>query len=166
MVVIAIVALLASVAVPAYRSYINKTKVANVLSVSHVWLNQALSTYNNTGSMPSSPPMAVGTSLGNNSYLLNNLGAAYAIYYWAPGPTLTMTIAISGLQGTPSYNDPALLAQDYSMITNYNNSLTVVMRIDSNGIAQVRCGGSLDASVLPTVCSCANISAWLAGGSC
>lgn len=166
MVTIAILGVLASIAVPAYRTYSNKAKVATVLAPARIWLDQALATHNNTGSMPSSPQMTVGTGLGNNSYLLNNLGAAYALYYWAPGPTITLTIAITGLTGTPGYTDPALVTQDYSMITNYSNSITFVMRLDSNGIAQVRCGGNLHASVMPTACSCANPSAWVSGGSC
>lgn len=168
MVVIAIVAVLSAVAVPAYKTHINKVKVASVLPFARGLLDQALQTYNKTGAMPSSIPLEGATDLGYNLYVLNNMGSAYAVLYFVSSENgFGFVVALTGLKGVTGYTDPATVPQDYSMISNHNNSIIYAMRVESNGIVEVKCSSNLlDASVIPAACTCASAQTWLDTGVC
>jgi len=107
MVVIAIVAILASIAVPAYSQYRWKTKVGLAYQHLRVFANRLMLSYETTGSWPSSVSFAgstitAATGLGAGLYSAT-APPLVSVRYYISSPTMVYIDAtVSGLDGLTS----------------------------------------------------------------
>ena len=68
MIVVAIIAILASIAIPAYQNYTIRAQVTEGLSLSSGWKTAIVEYYNSTGAWPSQTDLS-GTSPSNGNYV-------------------------------------------------------------------------------------------------
>jgi len=113
MVVIAIVALLAAVAVPTYKGYLNKAKASEINGLIQAQMAAAATAYSNGASAPSAITPADG-SVQNVSALINSTGPQVYVLF------------------------PASAAFD----TNLNGIYLSFVGTDSNGVITWACSGT------------------------
>lgn len=175
MVVIVIVAILAAVSIPSYYSYINRTKISESVSVASYWLNEALTYFHTNDVLPASNTMVMSpTSIYTSTYLLGDTNGPYAIYYWRTNNTAAIIyVAVAGLSGITDYIDPTSLPLDGLLFSNAHYSVVAMGLRIVNDMAEFQCGTrtagdymSIPLDMLPSACTCANVSVWTGGGAC
>lgn len=170
MVTLAIVATLAAVAMPVYKSYSIRSKIVETMVVADRVLTEIRNVHTTTLAFPTS--VKIGSVTVGTSYTTVNLGnIAYAYYSVSPdGSGVQLTLWLRGLEGIPNYVAP--VATD---VGGRHNRLDFALR-DSNGLMQSVCGhqadpstinNSVDFSYLPSACSCGNTNRFFTGtGTC
>jgi len=165
MVVIAIVALLAAVAVPSYKTYVIKSKIANVFPLAMTVVEQAKLGYETKGAWPSSYTLKGVTIplVVNNADSVVQLGDIYSaqVYWHANAPNaLFLNFGISGLTGIPNYVEPSVTLPQ-------RNYLTIALRAETNGTYIIKCGdydpsnsAAIPIAYLPSICSCTSVWSW------
>jgi len=159
MVVIAIVALLAAVAVPVYKSYVIKSKVSDGFNLANSLRKELLAKLELTGAFPSSISYA-GATFAQNTYGLVNIGSTKNLRYLIcpAANTIYTESALTGLDG---------ISSSYVASPNNNNgthaSIRIVSRLN-NGVYTNYCGLwntsdtiSIPLSYLPSSCTCTNL---------
>jgi len=162
MVVIAIVALLAAVAVPSYKTYVIKSKIADAVRImgnlNQIWTAR----YQATGVSPASIPFGSVTLVAGTSHLVNLGPIAYLRYDFSSSNVMRIMAQLKGLQGIPGYTEPATTA------TTTSEPVAGMIRMityEKNGVFVVRCGShdvnnaaDIPLSYNPSNCQCATTS--------
>lgn len=175
MVVVAIIAVLSAVAVPAYRNYLIKVKIVDQMQIIDSLARDAMRTYQTTGSFPNNLILN-NIVMPNISWNVVNYQNIKAIAYQggtsgagSPGGIL-INFTITGLDGIPGYIEPT----DSNYIPSGGHSNVAYSINDTgNGTIITKCGFysatySADAipfSYLPSNCSCAEVGNFFSTGA-
>lgn len=172
MVVIAIVALLSAVAVPAYKSYVIRVKLIDSISVLYNIMGQQFEVRETTGSLPSSFDVN-GTSIVNGGGWYDvSLDTMEGLTYTANSTqgSILLVATIPGLTGMTGYTEPT----GASAPNNQSNQLAVAVRLNSNGVVESKCGAWSNTSYptnyipmeyLPAGCQCTEVVAFYTSGT-
>jgi len=170
MVVIAIVALLAAVAVPAYKKFYIRSQIAILIPTFDRIAKELKTKYDTTGSMPSSVNINGISLVSVSPWTAINFGNLYGATYSISSDSKGFYIgfSISGLSGIPSYVTPNS-TNNFGSYTNFYYAGR-----DVNGVLKIRCGNNGDSSInstnipssyLPSNCSCADIQTFATNAS-
>lgn len=166
MVVIAIIGILSAIAVPSYKTYIIKSKIAAGISVAAQALDQVAQYYDTNVTFPN-PLLVYGVSLskGNNQVLTNPLYPRILYDYYPANTSMTICLFFSSDLGTPGYVAPTG--------NNGSQNRICMTGILQSGIYNKYCGiwglgesMDIDPKYLPTGCNCNYVYGAAIGGSC
>ena len=159
MVVIAIVGVLSAVALPSYKSYLLKVKVAQAIDLMSVVALSVKDSYTRTGVFPATITVN-GVTIPNVSWAAVNLPNMPYMSYTGGGNSGSAGVmiqgSVTGLTGIPGYVTP-------SSGTMNSTSSTISMGIVDNGVAiKINCGQYADTAAiplayLPAACQCTNV---------
>jgi type IV pilus assembly protein PilA len=134
MIVVAIIAILAAIAVPAYQNYIVRSKVSEALSTLDMARTAVSETFQTTGNLPSS---------------LASVGLAATIQsQYVSGVTLTAGVIKATVTGT---NNSAVDNQSVSLTPLQGNTQTAVA-VGYSGPVSWKCSGTIPSQYLPATC--------------
>jgi|JI9StandDraft_2_1071091.scaffolds.fasta_scaffold00290_9 prepilin-type N-terminal cleavage/methylation domain-containing protein len=173
LVVVSILAIIATIAIPSYSQYRAKVKIANAFSSLGVCADSIINTYNKTGVLPLNP-VCFGTTLSwvFNASTVVNVGNIYRISYTPDGNLgFTLWADLKGLSGVSGYVEAAT-----ATTAPVNGSIRYSVR-QVNGVMKPACGnqatsagpGGYDVptAYLPGGCSCTVTHNYAYGtGSC
>lgn len=182
MVVIAIVALLSAVAVPAYKDYVIRTKVLNAIQVPDFLAHELAVEFAKNGEFPATLEIS-GVSFTGGSWnrvdASQDYGDVKSIAFWRSTDSkgLVLVFVLKGLSGMPGYVEPLEAAT--APATGAYQSYAVGVREDDNGVLEFVCGhangitlpnNSIPFEYLPANCDCADIlgggAGWYQTGVC
>jgi type II secretory pathway pseudopilin PulG len=161
MVVIAIVAIIAAVGVPSYRSYLNRSKVSTAMSIVSSYAQNVMIQYETTGAWPDASEVQAGAGgqflLANGYYqifvnqdLASQLGFYYLGYY--PG-------ANNGNNPFPGFILAFLPGLDFQVDGDFGfdsqfDYFGIAAYLDDNGVWHSQCGGNISNMLhyLPSSC--------------
>lgn len=168
MVVIAISAILAVVAVPAYKRYVIKSKVAEKVELAYALLGDITTVYSKIGSFPTSVEFA-GTRVQNDgqwtAIATNPSGVVGFRYFTLNGNTGYMQITFTGLDGIPDYNPVSGHPNGEGHAT-----LTIAARDDGTTV-KYACGQDaylnqdIPLEYLPSSCQCLSVGTFKEDGT-
>jgi prepilin-type N-terminal cleavage/methylation domain-containing protein len=163
MIVIGIIGILATMALPSYRSYVVKSKLANAISIMQAARDAAIAAYNETGSYPATLSVP-----GGNINLNTSLGIAGkdALSYNVQGGNLIFCYSTANL-GFDGSTNPVV---NGTAVGNPGNQNTICTQTTlNNNLYTTNCGNwtpndsrALPPAYLPGGCNCASVST----GSC
>lgn len=167
MVVIAIVALLAAVAVPAYKTYVIRTKLLEPIQMMQTILDQQMEVYQTTGSFPTSIVVNGVTASHGGGWVDVSMESIEGLVYTvnAGNNSIILVSTINGLTGMPGYTEPVGATAPNSQA----NQLAITTLLNSNGVIETKCGAWSNASFpdnyipldyLPAGCQCAEVNAF------
>lgn len=162
MVVVAIVGVLAGVAVPVYKAYTIKAKIAKCLLFVDSIAVDLKKNYSTTGSLPSTINVNGVTNISGTWTIINANDVYQVIYNTDQKTYFSIGARLRGLEGIPGYIDPT--------INPLNLSAVFYGFYDNAGVMTVICGAGnttyptrfIPASYLPSFCNCTKVAA----GSC
>jgi len=175
MIVVGIIAALASIAVPNYQAYIARTRIASALNSIDDFINNITNEYERDGSWPTVSTTFLGLNLNINTWSSftpigdSPMGEVAALRYninFIPDPinptaiTIQIRANISNLGGSdPDYVDPIILPA--TPTTSFEHSVIDIVRVFSMGSYRHYCGTitngsteSVDFDLLPATCTC------------
>lgn len=168
MVVVAIVAVLSMVAVPFYKDYTIKAKIARNISIAEKIVMDAKVHYQMTGSYPSSIVFNGATLFPTGIWVDINFGDIRTMHYFISpdGRGFRVNISLNGLEGIPGYTAPATIP------INSHSVILFAVR-DLNGVMQMACGQSSAANItnlipldyLPAGCKCTGVGNFVLSGT-
>lgn len=136
MIVVAIIGILASIAIPAYQNYTARAQVAEAMNMASAFKAELMTKYGESGVCPHSP-----TDLG-----LDVLGTVNAKYVKRVGVNITYTGAICAFEFT--FNTTGMNAGIAG-----KKLIFAMMNYAGNGAARWECGSSqISQMYLPSVC--------------
>lgn len=167
MVVIAIVALLAAVALPAYKSYVIRTKLIEPIGMMQNILDQQMEVFQTTGSFPTSIVVNGVTISNGGGWFDVSMGNIEALGYAvnAGNDSIQLVATITGLTGMPGYTEPS----GATAPNNQANQIALTTLLNSSGVIETECGAWSNASYpnnyipldyLPAGCQCAEVNAF------
>lgn len=176
MVVIAIVAIISTVALPIYRQYAVRAKVSRSFEVMANILQISELQYAKTGTA-NAVTLWAGQNVNQNGWaLLNNAASIFSLDffssdYWAQPAgykkgDVFLEAALSGLDGIPGYVAPG--PAPYA--TGTYAVIAMAMK-EVNGIMVRKCGArdgntyNVPMQYLPAACNCASIHGWYFSGT-
>jgi len=168
MIVIALVAILASAAVPVYKQYVIRTKVVTAIQIMNKVMKDVLNTYETTGSLPASINYR-GTTVNGWTIVPNTGTNIYSMYYGLGGPSgATFAATLTNLSGIPGYVTPTTANPSAYSAVVFSLYIDV-----TNGIAKFACGQSgpsyaaddVPFTYLPPSCQCININQFSNNGT-
>jgi len=168
MVVIAIVAILAAVAVPSYKTYVVKARVVQNISLAFNMLNNAVATYQSTGSFPSSIQIA-GTTVvaGSHWQVINaNSHGLSGLNYYTSARSMALQLNFSNLTGIPGF-----VASSGNPGGAGFSSFCVAAYDSGSGVIKKACGQSpyvnqdIPFAYLPSNCTCASVDTFSGSGT-
>jgi type IV pilus assembly protein PilA len=152
MVVIAIIGILSAIAVPSYKTYIIKSKIASGIPILENAMNIAIQNYETTGSF-SNPLSIYGTTISQGGWIALNFSPVIGLHYNYNSSNVWACIFFSDI-GIPGF-----VANNQN--SSGNNRLCMQARL-TNDIWSKSCGiwGASDFSTqyLPGGCNCNNVS--------
>ena len=158
MVVIAIIGILASIAVPAYKNYIIKAQIAGAIVILSDFRSKIIEAYNTTGSFPASINYG-GTTFPKNNAGGINLGNVNWMSYDGPDAAGTAVIVSVGVASLPITGFVQSPNGKYSRM---RASAALV-----NGVFKIGCGyfgpdgsQSVPVQYLPVGCQCDVVKVW------
>jgi prepilin-type N-terminal cleavage/methylation domain-containing protein len=171
MVVIAIVGVLAAVAVPAYKTYMIRAKIAPVANIMDRIMADLKSSYAAKGFYPLTINVN-GVTVPRAAWTVASTGITRSVYYGlsADGKGAQVLLTVVGLDGMPSYVTPTTTAQ-----VNGQHQTYIAGVRDNNGVVKSACGHSadginaawaadyIDFPYLPSTCTCANVQEFMEG---
>lgn len=169
MVVVAIMALLSAVALPAYRDYVVRAKVLKAVNYLHSH-GVALKNDYELSEFPASI-VVNGVTITSPAWQIVQDGDIYAASYERNNSTgyARIGVTVSGLEGIPSYITPST----QGTLPNAYHAVYLEL-YDNNGTMQSACGqlitgdtASIPLDYLPAGCKCTNVYQMPAnGGDC
>lgn len=166
MVVIAIVALLAAVATPAYKDYRLRAQIATNFNIVESIVQRLKDDYARDGSFPLSIDVN-GVTVTNNIWTRidssQDLGDIYSVHYGRQFPLRGAGIAVQlkNLSGIPGYSEPSSAAPN----NNASNFAVGLYVNDATGIITTECGitnstvpaNAIPLEYLPANCDCGHV---------
>lgn len=166
MVVIAIVGVLTSVAIPTFRFYRTKAQIAHMIQLLSKIAHDGHKEYTAKGSFPSS--MSYNGVSASNSFQLINSPPVYSFYWHGTSNYAVLAFNTTGLGGITGYSNPTTANPSGT-----THSAIVFGIRDLNGIVKTACGHSgpeyVDVDIpfesLPSTCQCTGINDFVGGSN-
>lgn len=169
LVVITIVAVLAAIAVPVYKTYQIRVAVAKKVMIGFSVFDQVKVGYARTGSFPASITVA-NTTIGVNTHwqpVNANSSGIQGIIYNAGTNSSEIAIAFSDLTMIPGW-----VATGSNPNGDGFSTLSLAVRDSGNGVLTMVCGQSpyinqdIPLIYLPASCQCNSVDNYNGGGTC
>ena len=170
MVVIAIVAVLSAIAVPAYKSYLIKANIAKNMQLIDSIARDAYTAYQSSGTFPTSINVnGVGINSGAWGQVAIGEIELISYNYNNSNEAVLLSIAMSGLDGITGYIAPTV---GTPIASGGHSSVFYALRADDD-VVSVACGhfasvyaaDAIDFAYLPSSCQCAEVNTFYSTGA-